>query len=180
MPSFYRITFDPAGRTEDFYATSGSYYQWADGTRLDVNTAPTWCGRCGAIREGEVVETVADIDRRIADLHDPTSIYYQFVQAADLSHLRAPVTRSAPGTSAPDLSDAIHRARHRRHWRAARVSPPKCLACGTTEIVHLDRQPVPHPSGTGTIAARHMGFWSGRYSRLVFTPEGDRINTSPA
>ena len=175
MPSFYTISFEPGGQTEDFHATRGSYYLWPDGTRLDLNAAPVWCRRCDAVREGEVVESTAVLDKLIADLQDPTSLMYQFVQAADLSHLKPGSTDAPSRNPRVDLHDDIERARRRRRGRTERVSPAKCLTCGSTELVLLDRRPVPHPSGTGTIEARHAGFWSGIFPRWAFTPEGDRI-----
>jgi hypothetical protein len=174
VPSFYAIRFEPEGRTEDFHETRGSYYLFPDGTRVELEAAPVWCRRCDAVREGERVEPIASIDQLIADLQDPTSLMYQFAQAADLSHLRPGSTDTASKSSPPDLLIDGAR-RRRRRWRTERVSPAKCLTCGSTELVPLDRQPVPHPSGTGTIAARHAGFWTGSFQTWAFTPEGDRI-----
>jgi hypothetical protein len=64
----------------------------------------------------------------------------------------------------------------RRRWRIDRKSPPKCLSCGSCEIVLLsDGQKVVNPTGSGWIEVTVTGLCSTPFMNRFYTPEGDRI-----
>ena len=80
MPAFYQITFLHEARVEEFGGSRGNYYEMNDGSHIDVETVPVWCNRCRAITDGERVEPLAEIDKQLADLHDPNSKLFRFLQ----------------------------------------------------------------------------------------------------
>lgn len=161
MPAVYEIRFLPEGRIEELSGSRGNYYEFPDGRRMEVETTPVWCRPCGRVTEGEEVETLAQIDRELADLHDPTSERYRS-------------TQRPPRDDGHELRlFLIDRARRRRTWREVRVSPAKCLACGSADIVVFpDQQPVPHPAGTGTVTVACVGLCTTLPTGRIFTPAG--------
>lgn len=168
MPAFYQLTFGPDGRIQRFAGTRGNYYEWPDGTRLEIDTTPAWCHRCAAVRHGERLETVEEIDQQIADLRDPRSALY-----------RAYAKDSAG--ECKNLGEAFARRycepwERRRAWRTARASPPRCLVCGSTDIfVYPLGTAVPNPAGEGSVTVRVRGMCSTDFNEWFFTPEGNRI-----
>jgi hypothetical protein len=76
----------------------------------------------------------------------------------------------------------LREARRRREWLQARRWPPKCIRCGTTDVVDLpEGRAVLHPAGNGTITLSWVGMCSTPFNEWFFTPEGDRIprDTTP-
>jgi hypothetical protein len=163
------MTFLPEGRVERFYGSRGNYYEFADGSHLDVYTEPVWCTRCLRVTNGEVIPTLESLDKQLAELGGPGST---------LARLLLP-----PGVSALDFEENFRRerideARKRREWRLGRRSPAKCIHCGSTEIVALPHnQPVTVATGPTpiTIILRVTGLCSTNFNEWFFTPEGDRI-----
>ena len=66
MPASYEITFLPECRVVEFDPSRGNYYELDDGSRLDMRITPVWCRRCGGVSEGEEVEPLLKIDKRLA------------------------------------------------------------------------------------------------------------------
>jgi hypothetical protein len=168
VPAFYALTYQPDGRVERFAGSRGNYYEWTDGTRLEMDTTPAWCHACAAVRHGEQLQTVEELDQQIAALHDPRSELYRS-RAKDYNGEHK------------DLGEAFARRyraplEQRRVWRAARASPPRCTACGSTDlyIYPLDVT-VPNPAGEGSVTVRVLGMCSTDFNEWFFTPEGDRI-----
>ena len=168
MPAFYQITFLPQGRVVEFAGCRGNYYEFDDGSHLDLHTTPAWCHPCGKITHGEELETLEDIDRQLADLRNPRSDLYRFL-ARDFNH------------EYKDLGEAFtlkhsEERLQRRRWRAARVSPPRCIHCGSTDVVVFPvDQPVRNPAGPGTVEVSIKGMCSTSFNEWYFTPEGERI-----
>ena len=157
MPGTYEITFLPEGRVEEFFGSAGLYYEFADGSRLRLETTPVWCRRCGGITEGERVESLEQLDKDLADLQDPTSFLRQI-------------------TGRRFLRERIRMAEARRSWRVSRTSPAKCVYCGSADIVVLPHgEPAAHPAGDGTITVCCIGICSTSFMNWFFTPEGERI-----
>ena len=170
MPAFYEIRWLPDGRTQNFAGSRGNYYEFADGSRLDVHTTPVWCRHCGKVTHGEKIEALAEIDQQLADLHDPASELYRFTRRSLLPELDELMPRDK------FRLDMIEEAAKRRRWREQRRSGPKCIVCGSTDIfVFPISQQVPHPAGPGTIEVRIVGMCSTSFNEWFFTPEGDRI-----
>ena len=161
----YEILVRPHGRAELFPGTRGNYYELDDGKHIDVETTPVWCRRCGDFRHGERIEPVAEIDRQLADLHNPRSKLYQLYAHDYLEECKD----LGPMGPIPELM-------LRRAWRENRVSPPRCIECGSTDIVVFPiNQPVPDPAGRGTVEVRSRGMCSTAFNEWFFTPEGQRI-----
>jgi hypothetical protein len=169
MPAMYDINFSD-GRGGKFFGTRGNYYEFADGTRLDMHSTPAWCHRCGAIANAERIESFAELEQQLADLHDPTSELYKLT------------TRNLLEDFVPSFGRDFHASQvaeteRRRAWRRTRVAPPKCIGCGSTDVLILPfDEPVPHPTEPGvTITLRCVGMCSTNFNEWFFTPEGDRI-----
>lgn len=157
MPSSYEIEFLPEGRTVKLYGSAGLHYLWPDVTRVRMYTVPVWCLRCDGLHEGERVEPLAEIAKDMAELQDPNCPAYHWFSGPGRRHV---------------LKELVLR----RRWRAERVSPARCVDCGSSDIlVLLSDQPVVHPSRPLTIVARHGGHCVVSHTDWAFTPEGERI-----
>ena len=168
MPAYYRITFRPEGRVEEFAGTRGNYYEFEDGARIEVRTRPVWCRRCSKVTHGEDIEPLTEIEQEIARLAK---------RRAEIIREMATEAHPLVQDLGPPLSlDYISGLRRRRQWRADRKSRPKCIACCTADIVSLPLgRTVPHPGGNGTIEVRGAGMCSTDFNEWFFTPEGERI-----
>jgi hypothetical protein len=157
MSALYKIRFLPEGREIERCGSRGNWYELEDGSRLKVQTTPIWCRRCNGITEGEQVESLGEIDQRLAGLRDPTSERYVFRR-----HVR---------------DHAIEETEKRRPWRERRVSPAKCIRCGATDIVVFPMDvEIPNPAGPGTVEVTCIGLCTPAGSNnWSFTPEGDRM-----
>lgn len=167
MALYYDVIFRPGDRVEGYGESRGNYYQLTDGSRIDVETTPVWCHRCGRFTDGEQVEPLEEIDRRLVELADPSS-----ETCRELSLLGGPRT----GGGDEVLRGEIERLTRQRAWRERRVTPAKCILCGSPDIVvfPLD-QSVPHPAGAGTVEVGVAGMCSPRWNDWYFTSEGDRV-----
>ena len=168
MPGLYEIRFLPDGPVTRFAGSRGNYYEFADGSRLDLHTTPVWCRRCGQVTHGEKIETLEQIDREIADLQDPGTYAHQMWTEG--------VVNETLGGGDERRQSYIEEVRKRRWWRAGRSSPPKCIRCGSADIfVFPVDEPCPNPAGPGTAEVRMIGMCSTDFNEWFFTPEGDRL-----
>jgi hypothetical protein len=169
MPGLYEIRWLPEGRTEKFPGSRGNYYEFSESDRLNLHSVPVWCHRCVKITHGEELSTVDEIDKQIRDLNDPSSESYHVSRIDVLDEL-------LPDKGDQLLQERIAELRRRRRWREGRQSPPKCIYCGTSEILVLPMVvPVPNPIGDGEIQIDCVGMCSTIFNEWFFTPEGDRI-----
>jgi hypothetical protein len=121
---------------------------------------------------------VEEIDQKIRDLHDPSSVLYAIVLGGVLSELiRNEFGEEAlPEWRADRLQEELAVLQRRRRWREGRKSPPKCIYCGTTEILALPiEEPIPNPCGDGMIRVDLVGHCSTDFNNWYYSPEGDRI-----
>ena len=115
MPAFYRLTFLPEGRTQDFAGSRGNYYRLADGAEITLHSRPVWCEQCAKVTHGEEIESVQAIDKQIADLERLAA------------EIRREMTR--PPLPAPDAPGYRHQQEQiaefklRREWRLEGVRP---------------------------------------------------------
>jgi hypothetical protein len=168
MPAFYEIRWLPNGPTEAFAGSRGNYYEFSESDRLDLHSVPVWCQRCAKITQGEHLSTIEEIDKDIRDLNDPTSQLYRMTRHGTLDELT--------GKGHEFLQDRLAELRRRRSWRMARKSPPKCIRCGSTEVIMFpEGVPVPNPNGEGMIQVDCVGMCSTAFNEWFFSPEGDRI-----
>jgi hypothetical protein len=170
MPGVYEIRYLPNGPITKFYGSRGNYYEFEDQSRLDMATTPVWCHHCGKITYGEKIEPLAEIDKHLADLNDPTSTTYKLTMRSLFPGHEELVPREK------FRLEMIGKAQRRRAWREQRRSGPKCILCGSTHIfVFPFNQQVPNPAGEGTVVVTGVGMCSTSFSEWFFTPEGDRI-----
>ncbi|HEV2296784.1 MAG TPA: hypothetical protein VGR35_23280 [Tepidisphaeraceae bacterium] len=156
MPGFYEIRWLPDGPTERFAGSRGNYYEFEDGSHLDMDTTPAWCRHCGKVTHGEEIEPLAEIDKKLADLHDPDSELYRFTQR---SLLPPELDQLMPRDKF--RLDMIEKTEKRRRWREQRRAHPKCIRCGSTDIFLFPiNQQVPHPAGAGTVEVSIVGMCS--------------------
>lgn len=155
MPSVYQIQFLPGGEILELYGSCGDHYKFEDGSQINVISRLVWCHRCGEFTDGESIESLDEIDRLLADLHSPSLVFSQMLY---------------------DRLGAIERMEERRRWLSGRRSPPKCLRCGSTEIIVLpEGERAENPSGPGWIKITVTGHCDTEFSNRFYTPEGDRI-----
>jgi hypothetical protein len=164
----YEIRWLPNGTTEPFAGSRGNYYEFSESDRLDLYSVPVWCHRCRRITDGEDLSTVEEIDKQIRDLNDPSSELYRMTRHGLVNELL--------GKGEELLEERLAELQRRRRWRKSRQSPPKCIHCGTSEILALPMGvPVPNPLGDGEIQVDCVGMCSTSFNEWFFTPEGDRI-----
>lgn len=170
MPALYRLTFLPDGSTRDFCGSRGNYYRLTDGSEIELRSWPVWCVRCGDVTHGERLESVEEIDRKIARLE----------RLAD--EIRREMSRPpppAPGARGDRFErEQIGQLRQRRAWRERRRTPPRCLVCGSTGIVSLEGGRAVH-AGRGTVVCQIVGMCSTSDNMWYFTSEGERIVDGP-
>ena len=166
MPLFYRLTFLPEGRTEDFYEPCGTYYRLDDDNKIELQSQPVWCERCGTVTHGETIESVEQIDKKIANLERLAAEIRLSMTQPPLPALDAPGDRHQ--------LEQISELQLRRKWRRERSSPPRCILCGSSQITPLDCD-VPVRAGRGFVVLEFAGLYSGGFYTWYFTPEGERI-----
>ena len=156
MPVMYEIRWFPSGRTQRFPGSRGNYYECSESDRLELRSVPVWCRRCGECTTGEDLSSVEQIDAQLRDLYDPTSQLYRMTQ--------------------PFLQERLTELQWRRRWRETRLSPPRCIRCGSADILPLPiGERVPNPAGEGELQIDCVGMCSTSFNEWFFTPEGDRI-----
>jgi hypothetical protein len=166
MPAYYRLTFLPAGRTQDFAGSRGNYYRLANGAEIDLHSRPVWCEQCAKVTHGEEIESVQAIDQRIADLE-------RLAAEIRIEMKRPPLPPpDAPGDS--HQQEQIAELKLRRVWRLQRSSPSKCLVCGSTAIVPLEHGKQVRIAG-GTVRCDCVGMCSTNFNEWRYSAEGDLI-----
>jgi hypothetical protein len=164
MPALYRLLSLPAATAEELCGSRGNYYELEDGSHIDLRSRPVWCRKCRCYTDGESIESLDEIDRQLSDLNDPGSEMYRLTQD------------SLSGPRGRFRLHWVELTRHRRRWRERRVSPPRCLLCGATDIVVLrEDEEIPNPCGPGTVLLTVIGQCSTSFNEWYFTPEGERI-----
>ena len=162
MAAYYEIKLRPEGTFIEFYGSEGNRYLLEDGTFLRINATPAWCRVCQKITEGEHIEPMAEIDQQLADLEDEKSRLYQVAQS--------------DGAGPEFRLEVIAETSKRRKWRERRMAAPKCLHCGTTDILVLPLgEEIASPSSSGTLILEFAGFASVAFSDGLFSAEGDRL-----
>jgi hypothetical protein len=168
MPGLYEIRWLPSDRVKRFHGSRGNYYEFSESDRLDLHSEPIWCRRCADITHGEYLSTIEKLDTEIRDLHDPTSQCYRMARHGSLDLVF--------GKGEELLQERLIEVERRRRWRMSRKSPPKCIHCGSIEIVMLPLgKLIPNPVGEGELRVKCVGMCSTSFNEWFFTPEGDRI-----
>ena len=180
MPANFKLTYLATGHTEETWLSRGIYYEFPDCSTINVNTHIAWCGTCREFTDGELIRSPDEIRKQIADLRNPESTTYKFAEWND-QQMKAATGKSDSNYRATRIAEMESRL----EWRLERNSPPKCIVCGTTDIVfplsmHETVSEIDIPD-IGTVRVESAGICSTEFMNWYFTPEGNRIprNTKP-
>jgi hypothetical protein len=91
-------------------------YRLPDKSLLRIEQEAAWCEACRSFGSAEVIPSIEDLNARVQDLQTPTQKLLFIFRTQEA------------------ISGAIDDLRTRLIWRAARRSPARCLACGSTAI----------------------------------------------
>jgi hypothetical protein len=159
---YTQFAFPDTG-AEDVYALYSAFlnYRLPDGKLLHVRQTECWCPTCNRIDMAERVESIDELEDEIERLRNPDDEESQMI-----AFIGTPV------------DERIAELESRIIWRQSRKSLPKCLHCGSTDIVPIpDAQEFAHPSTGERVVVAGRGFASTAEWHAEFTPEGDVINS---
>jgi len=131
-------------------------YLLEDGSKIHVEQQPAWCRACGSFAPAELLQPAEDLEREIARLQSWLSE----------RRVRPSGQRKRGGEMLAEVEKPLR-------WRRGRVSPPRCLPCGSIEVV-----PVPgsgefsHPATRERVISTSSGFADAAPWFAVFSPEG--------
>lgn len=172
MPAWYEIRFSDLDGTIDWYGSRGFYYEFADGTNIGLHPTIAWCCKCSAFVDAEWIPALDYIENELVELHTPGSMAYESHTSTEPPFDKSPFKERR----ARIFEEAKTEAALRIDWRKKRISPPKCLICGSLEIKFPDDDngTVEIP-GRGTAKVECCGMCSTEFCNWFYTPEGDRI-----
>jgi len=134
-------------------------YAFPEGKALPIPDAFGWCHSCNHVTCCEALPALADVERLL---------------------------RQAEREGNEPL---VAEMEHTKKWISARVSPPRCLDCGSTAIrpfplgwsVYLEEESdedfldIPHPSCSGMLRVEMSGWSLYRGWFAQYSPEGEKI-----
>jgi hypothetical protein len=150
-----------SGRRRSVAYSAFINYRLPDGTDLPILQVPAWCSACGEFVLAEDLPTIASLGGEIQRLEagDPT-----------LLQVWAFVSGGAP------VEQRLAELRRRIEWRKARHGLPRCLHCGSPDVV-----PIPtsgefnHPLTGERVVVGDSGFGDTPPWRALYSPEGKRL-----
>lgn len=113
--------YNSAGERLATLTTGRSYYVFDDGSRVQIDEQPVWCGRCRAFRTAEGLLS-PDQTKRQLEL-----VFRLRFPDEDTAFLRDALRRQQE-----EVAD--NRARWFRYLASCRTSPPRCLTCGSSDL----------------------------------------------
>lgn len=133
-----------------------------DGSRLGVAQEDYFCRACNRFVAGERIESVAELEFLLEQIeNNPESRHRKFAEYIG------------------DLPKQISDLQARINWRKKRQSPPKCLHCGSTDILPVpEDEEFDHPATGLRMKAAGQGFASTDQWHATYTPEGDSIEST--
>lgn len=150
--------FDLAGEMYRLAIADRHFYVLDDGSVLPIRTWPAWCERCQKFTAAEQIFAIAEEARQLNEV-EYFATHPGFI----------PTDRHVPISQLPDL-------RMRNSWREKRVSPAKCLTCGSTRITSIWPGPEVEIPDRGMCLMRIVG--RGDIvgpANEYYGPEGDRL-----
>jgi hypothetical protein len=155
MGYFYDIRCKKCGYEQSEFRGDGAFYAYLlpDGSSLSVPYVPAWCSHCQVVVHAEELPKVEALERQLREWQ--ASSLEDEVQSWHVEWLEREIA-----------------------WRSERRSSPKCLACGSDNIVRGSLGGgVLHPS-----CRRRMAFkLSGHFSLMLplmqwlYSPEGEAL-----
>lgn len=171
MPAYYTIRFTETGEEIEWFGLRGYYYEFDDGSTIDLEPTMAWCVQCQGFVDAESIPSLEHLENRLVELRDPTS------REAEV------FTYEGPPFDIPELherrkrlyAEAIGEAERRVQWRIGRLAPAECLHCGSTSVEFRSDGNEMHVTGRGLVHVECTGMCSTDFLNWFYTPEGDRI-----
>jgi hypothetical protein len=127
-------------------------YVLEDGSKLTIPTTYAWCHGCTEVTAVERLPSLSKIEATISECND-----------------------------SPEDAKRCQYYKDLKAWRTLRVSPAKCLECGSDHFDPFERFPradsIIHPGCGGSLRLRIAGT-SGSRAWLHYNPEGERLPES--
>lgn len=173
MPGYYELKFPDASLNSKYAGMRGNYYELPDGSLVALKSTPCWCKDCNQVTDGEWIESVEELERRLQDLQDPQSERFQFHDEGQQI-----IQNIIPEFEGIGLREkALERSSERLRWRRLRKALPKCIVCGSSSIF------FPDESNDGAVVVdckvvvhiKIRGMCSTKFNEWYFTVDGDRI-----
>ncbi|TWU05850.1 hypothetical protein [Stieleria varia] len=171
MPACYIIRFADTGEETEWFGLRGYYYEFGDGSTLDLRPTMAWCVKCQDFVDAEWIASLQQIEDELVELRDPTSMRAE-VFTSEEPPFDKPVFRERRKRL---YAEAIDEAERRVQWRSDRLAPPKCLQCGSTNVEFQGDGNEMTVTGRGLVHVECTGMCSTDFLNWFFTPEGDRI-----
>jgi len=156
MAGFVEYHLTSAGRGEFVGYSAYLDYRLPDGSTLPVEQQPAWCPSCKHFVLAGRVPDDEELERRLAE-----------AQAA------APEAVARLGLLGRSPEEEVAELTRRVAWRRGRVSPPRCLHCGSGRVAALpDGDEFPHPETGERVVVTGSGFADMEPWVAEFSPEG--------
>jgi len=147
------------------YADVYGCYVLNDAAEVSVHSEYAWCNRCDDLVAAEHIPDLESLERALAD-----------VESNGLDDEEREFASLVETTPEKLLADRIAMWRNYVSWRSSRRSPPRCLKCGTMDVLLLER-PFLHPSCGGTLEVESSGDYLPA-GRFLYDAEGNRFGDS--
>ncbi|HET6883758.1 MAG TPA: hypothetical protein VFI31_26635 [Pirellulales bacterium] len=170
MSSFiYTVTFLPEQRKEERYSPL-AYYRLPDGVEIRIHTALVWCNRCRVVTWGEHLPTLEEID----DQRAGEDVFVEHFSQLIGDFLALDVCEQGLEEYRADLRLDNER---RRQWLFVRQAKPRCLDCGSTDIIGLPlNEETLIPTASTSVVVTLSGRYSGDHTPRIFDPDGEPLS----
>jgi hypothetical protein len=144
------ITNTADGTCEGLTLMSTRWYILPSAAAIRLYEQVAWCRGCAKFVRAEHLGSLEEIDAQMAKYRQEVADRRRKLDGW-LYRLRL----KDGGQLSHEISvyqDAVAEYEMRRQWRLDRQSPPRCLECGSTELMlPPDDEEFPHPAGKGRI-----------------------------
>jgi hypothetical protein len=159
----YKLTDLATGQIRDLSGCAGAFYQLHNGKRIKVHAEIGWRHVCDDFKSVEELGSVERLEHNLNLLRDPVRRY-----------------ELIPGLSnEEEMNELINQAVLRIEWRKKRVSPAKCLTCGSTRLMKVQLEmPMLHPlwGNKVQIDLGEVQFARLRYEK-IYSSDGEFIES---
>lgn len=174
-------------------------YYLGSGDNIPIDRDVGWCHGCDGFRPVEVVPDAAVLKERIDNTEKVLAALRRDREKIQATRWRRWILFIVPAPrkmtlELRDLNRGLRELQNTLRWRSQRLSPERCLDCGSTHVQHVDwgksttwrwegllRLALEHPHCGGTMVVRHSGAWLAMAieSRRVYDPEGRFLREVP-
>jgi hypothetical protein len=156
-----------------------------DGTSVGVHCTFVWCASCCAVSWGECVADLDDLEQQLVDTEARHPLIWEDVaEEARIERLLS-VSIREPKSEEELLALRIRHLRERIAWRRIRTSLPRCLECGSVDIIALSCSQTAdefdewtmaeHPGCGGTISVTDQVVFALNRSWTKYSPDGEKL-----